>query len=159
MKSEISTFWTMLQSDDELIHDEGYRLSYEFARKNPQYFQSIKKWLPKKFVSTYEKINFHDFHILNIEYYSSPPKKSKIRMVTHDYHEEYGKDMIFDFVYRDIKEYSCFITSALLPINWSRDIFEILDNGLIMHRILCSNRVFFDITAKSIEIKSYQKRD
>jgi len=148
-----------MQSKDNLIHDEGYRLWQEFATKNPQYFESIKEYLPKKFVSIYEKVNFQDFNILNIEYISIPPKKSAIRMITKDYHNENGKNMLFDFTYYNVKECSCYIASTQFPINWSYDMFKIMENGLIMHRILCSNRAYFDITAKSIEIRSYQREE
>lgn len=155
MKSDIEKFWAMLKSKDDIIYDEGYRLWSEFAIKNPNYFERIKKILPKNFVTVYDKINFHDFHILSIEYYSKTLKSSSIKIVTYDYHNEYGENMFFDFIYNDVIDYSCSITSVP-PINWSYDIFEILDEKLFMHRILCSNRIFFDITSKNIEIKSYK---
>ena len=149
----IEDFWDKLKSSDDSVHDEGYRLWREYASMAPNYIESLKEYLPKRFAMKYADMNFHDFHILGVTYVPKQESKAMVRIVMNDYFNEYGKDMFYELLYTDVIQYSCHVPFVSNQVSWSYDIFESCGKGRFMHRILCSNRCWFDILARSIEIK------
>ena len=152
MQSEIEVFWPMLNSEDFQVQEKGFQKWTEFVQNHPCYFESIKKHLTKHFCEVYQKMRFHDFHVQDIEYHSNPPKMTEVRLFIYDYHEDHSKNLYFTITYRNVSKYSINVESTQYAISWGYDIFEILENGLLKHRILCSDRTSIEIVFKTINI-------
>lgn len=152
MNSEIEEFWTMMQSTNDSIHNAGYRLWQEFAIKNPQYFTSLKEQIPKRFCETYQKLKLHDFRVLDIGCHSKQHRMTEIRLLLYDYHEDYGKNLFFNMIYQGVGEYYFSVKSTEFAMSWGYDIFEPLENGMLKHRILCSDRTSMEIAFKTISL-------
>lgn len=137
-KSEIEEFWVMENSEDADIRMEGSQKWAEFSKEYPHYFESIMHNFTNKFCEVYKEIKFHDFRIDKIHYaLDESSGHPTIDMVIFDYHEDYEKDFYLKFTYNDVKAYSINVQETQSHLAWNADIFEIMDDGFIKHRILC----------------------
>ena len=152
MENEIGNFWEMLCSDNQEIQENGFRKWDEFKQRNPYYFDDIKKKLSKGFLKTYSKINLHDFYVLNLNWCIQPLKSTEIKLLLYDYHEDYGKDLYFNMIYRKVSEYSFNAKYAEPAMTWGNDIFESTEGGMLKHRILFCNGTNIEIVFKTISL-------
>ena len=153
MINEIEEFWSLIKSDDCQMQEEGFQKWYEFKKNRPEYVDGIKKKLSNDFYHTYNKMSFHDFQLCDIKYSHNPPSKSTIELLLYDYHETYGKNLYYSLVYSAVSSYTIDIKSTKYAISWGNDIFEDMDEGLLKHRILCSDNISIDIVFKKIRLK------
>ena len=153
MNGEISEFWAMVTSDDIQTKESGLQKWKEFNGNNPQYFEWASEKLPKGFAKDYKKINPHDFQILQIQFDGHLSRGAVLKLFVYDFHEDYGKDIFYEIVYRGVKGHAMTVCNTEYRLTWGYDIFDICDNGLWIHRILCADGASIEVTFKSISIK------
>lgn len=137
--SKIEEFWSMLCSEDEQIQYEGQCKRMQFFLENEDYFRRTNGLLPKDFAQIYKNMSFHDFQILEFHLDERQRHGAVVSIVVYDFHEDYGKNVIFKIVYEGVEEHSITINSNNHRLNWAYDIFEHCENGLWVHRIMCSD--------------------
>ena len=159
--SEIEKFWKIVRVDDFEVRSEGLDEWSEFERKNPKHFENMKNRFTKIFYKTYSGKVLHDFNVLDIEIKCNtmPARKSEIRILIYDVYEDYGKDVYFYLVYRDVQAYAINIPRPNLETPWYLDIFEEIDEDTLKHRISLTGNGYIEITFKTISMIRVKKED
>jgi len=157
----IEKFWAMIYSGDEEIREEGFDKWSEFNQNNPKYMETIKENFSKKFYEEYQGKVLHDFHVLNVDILCNtrPPRKTEIKLLIYDFHEEYGKDLYFYLRYTGVKSYSFHSPDMDIEASWYGDIFEVTADGMLKHRIALINDACIEITFKNIRMVKAKKRE
>ena len=152
--NEIEKFWVMICSDNEGIREEGFDKWREFDKNNPRYLETIRENFSKTFYNEYQEKTLHDFHILNIETLCNtrPPRKTEIKLLLHDFYEEYGKDLYFYLIYGGVQSYVLYSPNTGTEASWYKDIFEVTENNMLKHRIALIGDAYIEVTFKSIRI-------
>lgn len=119
----------------------------------------MKDRFTKIFYKTYCSKVLHDFNLLNIEVKGNtmPARKSEVRLLLYDVYEDYGKDVYFYLVYRDVQEYSINVPRTGTELPWYLDIFEEIDENMLKHRISLTGNGYIEITFKSISMIRVKK--
>lgn len=156
MKYYLGEYWTMMNSKDKEIRETGIKRWQESTKVYAEYFNSIKNKLPKGFLKTYDKINFHDFQLSEINIKGQFDKDMEISLLLYDYYEDYGKDVYYQIIYSKVSKYMCDIYSEY-GLGWGYDEFELHENGIWEHRIICSNGAELEIAFKRIKVKKISR--
>jgi len=153
MNNKVDQFWSMMDADDQDVQDEGFKKWFEFVGEHTQYVDTFKDYLPKRFYEIYRKTNFHDFKIIDVSYFSKPPRMTWVKLLIYDYFEDYGKDLYYNLVYRDVKEFQLSVSTTANNITWGYDILELIDSSNILrHRIKFSDGASMNVVSKTINL-------
>jgi hypothetical protein len=80
--------------------------------------------------------------------------EKEVSLLLHDYHEDYGKDLYFVLVYRNVRACRLSLEPTNYAINWARDIFEDIGDGYLLHRIMCSDDIRIDIEFSDVSLSA-----
>ena len=159
--SEIEKFWKILCTGDFEKRGAALKKWKEFLQRNPVYFENMQKRFSKKFYKMYSGKELHDFNILNIEVKCNtmPARKSEIKILLHDVFEDYGKDVYFYLIYRDVRAYTLGVPCFDVDLPWYGAIFEEVDEEMLKHRISLIGSGYIEITFKKISMIRVKKED
>jgi|GEM_PF-3588896 len=150
---EIEKAWNMLKSDDVEEYNKGISIIIE-ALKNNAYIYELRKKLPKIFLDSYTAIDFHDFMLVGILFNKEDQQIGpSIRLQWYDYYETYGENLVYEILYEGISYYKIFGRETLHPVYMLVNIFDMSEEGFMIHRILGSDGMMIEIGFGNIKIR------
>lgn len=152
MKKEIDKFWSMIQSDNYFIQKIGFKKWDYFEKKYPDYSINLRRKLLKDFYSIYKKVNFHDFHIIDINCDFNVFQQSEIKLHLYDFHEDYDRNLRLWLIYRGVSNYSLNISSSKFAMTWGNDIFYTKSKEEYVHKIIFSDSSNINIAFKEVNV-------
>lgn len=157
MNDLIERFWNLIISKDEKLNEKGWEEWNKFNELYPDYREIIKPCFSQEFYSIYNSVNFHDFDILEVkcDFHRNTGKEVSICIL--DYFNDYKKNLCLRIVYTNVVSFRFDIGDIIYSLSWSNDIFEILADGKIKHRILLSNGSYIEIVSESVGIEVFEK--
>ena len=153
MKYFASDLWKMLNSED---HDARQQANQKWKKASDDYsnyFDTIKNKLSKIFISLYYRYDgFHDAPIKNICIENVKYNRCNIQIAI----ELGGKPYVL--TYGGVQGYKLYVPVDRYywlggVMSWGYGEFELTDDCLWNHRILCEVGCEFDILCKKISLK------
>ena len=157
MKYYISEYWSMMNSSDESVRKEGHEKWDKSVAEYTEHYKEIRKKLPKGFIKIYDKYNFHDFEIIDINVHNDLSRKLNASLLIYDYYKDYGSNNYFEIIYYDVKQCNYRVVNASQKLGWGYDEFEIKE-GLWIHRILCNSGTELEIVFSRIGVRKVTKQ-
>ena len=156
MKYFKGEYWAMSNSVNEKTREKGDELWDINDKQYSEYIQTVENKLPKVFIKIYyDNHGFHDYHVKKIAIDCFEKSKFNISItLTH-------RADIFLLKYTGV-----IAINFDIPLNhdwmggkmeWGYDEFELLENGIWEHRILCDFDCEFHIRFKTISAKKINK--
>lgn len=152
MNDKIEEFWSLIISENELLNEKGWKKWDEFNELYPNYTDIFKSYLENDSYLMYTSINFHDFDIIEVNCSLDRKKAKEVSICIFDYFNDYKKNLFIRITYTNVVKYMADVKDIIYSVSWNNDIFEILDDKKIKHRILLSNGSSIEIVCESVDI-------
>lgn len=151
MKYNIEEIWNNISSDNIEIQNKGYE-QWDKLIEN-KYFDFISEKLPSCFSLEYQKINLHDFKVIEIKYFYKKKNQMCVEVILFDYYNDYGENLYYKITYSEVKEYTLNFMDLKHSLMWGNDIFEIINEKVFKHRVMLSDGNFYIIMFKDIKME------